>query len=47
MIKRANLLISRVGPVRVEKTARLEQRNAQSDQVLKLEVEKKAVMVEM
>jgi len=43
MIKRANLLMSRAGPVRAEETARLEQLSAQSDQVLKLEAEKVAM----
>ena len=38
MIKRANLLISRAGPVRTEETAWLEQVSAQSDLVLKLKV---------
>ena len=47
MIKRANLLISRAGPVRAEETAWLEQLSAQSDQVLKHEAEKKGVMAEM
>jgi len=44
MIKRANFLISKVEPVRVEETARLEQLSAQGDQVLKLE--KNAVIAE-
>ena len=46
MIKRANFLISKAGPVRAEETAQVEQLNAQSDQILKLEEEKKAAMAE-
>jgi len=46
MIKRANFLISKAELVCVEGTALLEQLSAQSDQVLKLEVEKKAVIAE-
>ena len=45
MIKRANFLISKAELVCVEGTALLEQLSAQSDQVLKLEAEKKAVIV--
>ena len=47
MIKRANFLISKVEPVCAEKTTRLEQLSAQSDQVLKLEAEKKAVEIHL
>ena len=46
MIKRANFLISKTGLVRAEETAQLEQLSAQSDQVLKLEAEKKAAIAE-
>jgi len=47
LIKRAYFLISKAGPLCVEETTRLEQLSAQSDQVLKLEVEKKAVIAEI
>jgi len=45
MIKRANFFISKAELVCAEETARRGQLSAQSDQVLKLEAEKKAVIV--
>ena len=46
MIKKANFLISKAEPVRTEETAWLEKLSDQSDQVLKLESEKKVVIAE-
>jgi len=46
MIKRGNFLIDKAGPVRTKEIAQLEQLNAERDQVLKLEVEKKATLAE-
>jgi len=38
MIKKANLLLSKTEPVRLEKIARLEQLKVQNDEVLQQEV---------
>ena len=38
MIRKANLLLSKAEPVRLEETARLEQLKAQNDEVLRQEL---------
>ena len=46
MITRANFLFSKVGSMRAKEIAQLEQLNAERNQVLKLEAEKKAALAE-
>ena len=47
MIRKANLLLSKVEPVRLEETARLEQLKAQNDEVLRQELAQRATLVEI
>ena len=47
MIKRANLVLSKAEPVRLEEIARLEQLKAQSDEVLQQEMAKRATLAEI
>ena len=47
MIKRANLLLSKAGPVRLEEIARLEQLKAQNDEILQQELAQRATLVEI
>ena len=47
MIKRANLLLSKAEPVRLEEIARLEQLKAQNDEVLQQEIVKRAILAEI
>jgi len=47
MIKRANLLLSKAEPVRLEEIARLEQLKAQSDEVLQQELAERATLAEI
>jgi len=47
MIKRANLLLSKAKPVRLEEIARLEQLKAQNDEVLQQELAQRATLAEI
>jgi len=47
MIRKANLLLSKAKPVRLEETARLEQLKAQNDEVLEEELAQRATLVEI
>ena len=47
MIKKANLLLSKAEPVRLEEIARLEQLKAQNDEVLQQELAQRATLVEI
>ena len=47
MIKRANLLLSKAEPVRLEEIARLEQLKAQNDEVLQQEIAQRATLAEI
>ena len=47
MIRKANLLLSKAEPVRLEEIARLEQLKAQNDEVLRQELAQKATLVEV
>jgi len=47
MIKKANLLLSKAEPVRLEEMARLEQLKAQNDEVLQQELIQRATLVEI
>ena len=47
MIKKANLLLSKAEPVRLEEIARLEQLKAQNDEVLRQELAQRATLVEI
>ena len=46
MIKKANLLLSKAEPVRLEEITRLEQLKAQNDEVLQSELAQKATLAE-
>ena len=45
IIKKANLLLSKAEPVRLEETARLEQLKAQNDEVLRQKLAQRATLV--
>ena len=47
MIRKANLLLSKAEPVRLEESARLEQLKAQSDELLRQELAQRATLVEV
>ena len=47
MIKRANLLLFKAEPVRLEGIARLEQLTAQNDEVLQQEIARRATLAEI
>jgi len=47
MIKRANLLLSKAEPVRLEEMAQLEQLKAQNDKVLQQEIAQRATLAEI
>ena len=47
MIKKANLLLSKAEPVRLEEMAWLEQLKAQNDEVLQQELTQRATLVEI
>jgi len=47
MIKRANLLLSKAEPVRLEEMARLEQLKAQNDEVLQQEIAQRTTLAEI
>jgi len=47
MIKRANLLLSKAEPVRLEEIARLEQLKAENDEVLQQEIAQMATLAEI
>ena len=47
MIKRANLLLSKAEPVRLEKVAQLEQLKAQNDEILQQEIVQRATLAEI
>ena len=47
MIRKANLLLSKAEPVRLEETARLEQLKAQNDEILRQELAQRATLVEV
>ena len=47
MIRKANLLLSKAEPVRLEEIARLEQLRAQNDEVLQQELAQRATLVEI
>ena len=47
MIKKANLLLSKAEPVRLEEIARLEQLKAQNDKVLQQEIAQRATLAEI
>ena len=47
MIKRANLLLSKAEPVRLEEIARLEQLKAQNDEVLQQELAQRSTLAEI
>ena len=47
MIKRANLLLSKAEPVRLEEIARLEELKAQNDEVLQQELAQRATLIEI
>ena len=47
MIRKANLLLSKAEPVRIEETARLEQLKAQNDEVLRQELAQRATLVKI
>jgi len=47
MIKKANLLLSKAEPVRLEEIARLEQLRVQNDEVLQQELAQRATLVEI
>ena len=47
MIKRANLLLSKAKPVRLEKIAQLEQLRTQNDEVLQQEMAQRATLAEI
>ena len=47
MIRKANLLLSKAEPVRLEETARLEQLKAQSDELSRQESAQRATLVEV
>ena len=47
MIRKANLLLSKAEPVRLEETARLEQLKAQNDEILWQELAQRATLVEV
>ena len=46
MIRKANLLLSKAEPVRLEETIRLEQLKAQNDEILRQELAQRAILVE-
>ena len=47
MIKRANLLLSKAKPVRLNEMARLEQLKAQNDKVLQQEIAQRTTLAEI
>ena len=47
MIKKANLLLSKAEPIRLEEIARLEQLKAQNDDVLQQELVQRATLAEI
>ena len=47
MIRKANLLLSKAEPVRLEETARLEQLKAQSDELSRQELAQRGTLVEV
>ena len=47
MIRKANLLLSKAEPVRLEKIAQLEQLKARNDEVLRQELAQRATLVEI
>ena len=47
MIRKANLLLSKAKPVRLEETTRLEQLKAQSDELSRWELAQRATLVEV